>query len=291
MNTGKLVREPLLHFLLIGLAFFALYGAVSPGGGNSKRVVVSQTRVDDMAHQYQALWGRPATPIELGGLIETYVHDEIIFREGQALGLERDDAVIKRRVIQKYDLMEEETGDRAAPTDVDLNGWLNAHPQMFSVPAVVSFDQVYFDQAAALPTTVAAAKAALLNGGSMAGLGQATLLPATVRAMPLDQVARDFGGDFAQQIAVLPIGGWRGPLVSALGEHLVRVNARVASRLPALDEVRAAVTREWENDRRERARDTSYNKLRGDYDVVIEARLPAESKPARDAKPRTEAKP
>lgn len=284
MNVRTILREPLVHFLLIGVALFALYGAVAPGG-DSNRVVVSQARVDDMARQYQALWGRPPSPTELRGLVDTYVHDEIIFREGQALGLDRDDAVIKRRVRQKYDLMDEETGDRAAPSEADLDNWLKAHPQMFMVPAVVSFDQVYFDPDVTTPAAVAAAKAALIKGGSAAGLGQATMLPARVNDTPLDQVARDFGSDFAQQIAVLPVGAWNGPLVSGLGVHLVRVSARVAPRLPALDEVRAAVTREWENDRRMRASAASYRKLLGDYDVVIDARVTTDPKPVVEAKP------
>lgn len=278
MKVRALLREPLLHFLVIGLALFLLYGRVSPGDSDSRRITVSQSQVDDMVRQYQIAWNRQPSPAELNGLIETYVRDEITYREGLSMGLDKDDAVIKRRVRQKYDLIAEEE-DRSSATDADLLAYLKAHPADFVPPAMVSFDQVFFDPASSSPEAVAAAKAALANGTDPAALGQPTMLPRQVDNSSLDLVARDFGDGFAKQVGVAPVGNWIGPLASGYGVHLVRVSARSVPRLPPLDRVRAAVAREWENDRRTRSRDADYRKLRADYDVIIRAKLPAATKP------------
>ena len=279
MSIRTILREPLLHFLLIGIGLFVLYGQVSPGDSGSKRIVVSQARVDDMAAQYKALWGRPPSATELSGLVDGFVRDEIVYREGLSLGLDKDDAVIKRRVRQKYDLMAEEETARTTPTDADLQAWLKAHPQAFVRPAVVSFDQIHFDPAVATPESVAAAQAELARGADPTKLGQPSMLPDHVNATALDLVARDFGEDFARQVAAAPVGRWVGPFQSGMGVHLLRVDARAAPQLPPLADIRTEVAREWENDQRIRARADVLARLRKDYDVVIEAKLPGATKP------------
>ena len=272
MSIGKLLREPLLHFLLIGSALFLLFGHVSPGDSDSKRIVVTQAQVDDLERQYQSLWNRAPTAAELQSLVETQVHDELVYREGRSLGLDRDDAVIKRRVRQKYDLMAEEENSLGAPTDAQLEAYRVAHPAEFMQPAVVSFDQVFFNQATTSPEALDAARAALVRGADPASQGQSSLLPTHVTDSALDLVARDFGTQLAKEIATVPVRQWVGPLSSGFGVHLVRVNARSAAELPALAQVRASVEREWENDQRNRARATSYARLRADYTVVVDAR-------------------
>lgn len=262
-----------MHFLLIGLALFFLYGRVSPGDSNSLRIVVGQAQVDDMVRQFQSTWNRSPTSAEINGLIETYVRDEIMYREGLSMGLDRDDAVIKRRIRQKYELIAEE-GNRAAPTDADLAAYLKAHPAEFARPAVVSFDQIFFDPADSSPESVGAAKAALARGTNPATYGQPSLLPRHVANNSLDLVARDFGDSFAAQVGEAPLGQWVGPLASGIGVHLVRVSARAPPTVPPLSQVRAAVAREWESDQRTRSSLAYYRKARTNYDVIIKARLP-----------------
>jgi parvulin-like peptidyl-prolyl isomerase len=268
-----LLREPLLHFLLLGLALFLLYGRVSTGD-DDRHIVVSQAQVDDLAAQHQKLWGRAPTPAELNGLVETFVRDEILYREGVALGLDQDDAVVKRRVRQKLEVLAEEEIARGAPTDAELSAYLASDPKRFTQPGIVTFEQVLFDSATA-SAELSRALAAARRGADVATLGRATMLPSRVASMPLDLVARDFGSAFAAQLERLPLNEWTGPVASTFGVHLVRLSARTPPVLPPLDAVRDVVTREWENARRERALAESYKRLREEYDVEIEADLPA----------------
>jgi parvulin-like peptidyl-prolyl isomerase len=277
-TVQAILREPLFHFLVIGLGLFLLFGQASPGDSESRRIVVGQGQVDALVRQHQSTWNRPPTQAELQSLIDVYVRDEILYREGVALGLDQDDAVIKRRVRQKYELIAEEE-NRTEPTDDDLRAYMEAHPAAFVRSAVVSLDQVYFDPSVASPENVAAAKVALSNGASPASYGQASLLPRRIENSSLDLVARDFGKTFARQVGSVPTGQWIGPVASGIGVHLVRVRSRLEPALPPLDQVRSAVAREWESDRRSRARDADLRKLREEYDVVVDGRLPSASTP------------
>lgn len=269
----SLLREPLVQFLLIGLGLFLLYGWVSPGDGESRRIVVSQGKVDALVLQHESIWNRPPTRDELQSLIDVYVRDEILYREGVAMGLDQDDAVIKRRVRQKYELIAEEQG-RLAPTDDELRSFMKAHPAAFVEPPVITFDQIYFDPATSSPDDVAAAKVALRRGSGMASWGQPSMVPRNIRNASLNLVARDFGETFAGKIEAAPVGEWVGPVASGIGVHLVRVQSRSSPRLPSLEQARNAVVREWEADRRESAKQDGFRKLRSEYEVAVEARLP-----------------
>jgi hypothetical protein len=274
LDFRRIVREPLLHFLLLGLALFAWFGRVAPDDDGARRIVVSQAQVDLLATQFAATWNRPATPQELNGLVDTFIRDEILYREGKALGLDRDDAVVKRRVRQKLDVMFEESLAQSPPTDADLEAYLRAHPDTFRRPPIVAFEQLYFGAEAGSEARAAAVLTALASGADPGGLGQATLLPGQMNDTPLDLVARDFGEQFAGQLSHLPVGEWAGPVNSGFGVHVVRVGALQPAQLPSLPEVREVVAREWENDRRLRAHEEAFARLRAEYRVDIQARLP-----------------
>jgi parvulin-like peptidyl-prolyl cis-trans isomerase-like protein len=278
VRNRQLFREPLLHFLLIGVVLFAAFGKLAGPDTTGKRIVVSQAMVDQMAQEFQARWLRTPGDEELSGLIDSYVQDEILYRHGLSLGLDRDDPVIKRRVRQKLELMSEEQNAQAAPTDADLAAYMQKNPAPFLRPATVSFEQVLLEapgDQAAVARAVAAAHAALARGADPRKLGRASMLPARVDNASRDDVARDFGTAFATTLTTLPLSAWSGPVASGFGTHLVRVTARTPAVLPPLNEVRPLVAREWENARRTASRDENYQKLRRNYDVVIEAKRPA----------------
>lgn len=271
MNFRTLIREPLLHFILIGLSLFVLYGLVSPGDSASRTITVSQGQVDELRRQYSALWGVPPTAAQLTALIEAQVRDEVLYREGMAQGLGSDDPVIKRRIRQKVEVMAEEEGSDEAPTDAVLDAYLQSHRAKFVTPGKLSFEQIYFNpQGPDTPESVAAARAKLAAGALPGSFGQPTMLPARVTTTDADLVARDFGADFAAAVAKLPVGQWSGPIGSGVGVHLVRLMALQPPAVPPLADIRPAVTREWENDRRVAASEASYKRARARYDIVVE---------------------
>lgn len=278
MHAARLLREPILQFLLIGAALFLGYALVSPDRGEDDRIVVTQAVVDDLARQYVARWNRPPDAETLARLVESHVRDEVLYREGVALGLDRDDPVIKRRVRQKLELISEEALGADAPTDAQLAEFMGANADRFRRPPRLSFEQVPLDGTLAPPqldTEIATIRDALARGADPATLGAPTLLPRRHDGLPLDLVARDFGSAFAQRLQALPVGEWSGPVRSGFGAHLVRVTAVVPSELPPLEVVRTEVAREWELQRRTRSAEDGYRKMRARYRVTIEEQRPA----------------
>ena len=275
MTFSKLLREPTLHFLLIGIFLFLLYGRVAPESDDSRTIEVSQARIDALTQQFQSVWSRPPTEPELRGIIDAFVRDEVLYREGVAMGLDGDDPVIKRRVRQKMEVMSEESGAQLQPSDAELSAYLAKHPEKFRRPPVLSFEQVFFSGDTTVADIEAQSKAALAGlerGEPAVGFGQATMLPGAVNNQPLDLIARDFGEAFAEQLAELPVNNWQGPIRSGFGAHLVRIGKREPAALPPLAEIRTSVVREWENERRERNRVKSYRAMAKNYRIVIDGK-------------------
>jgi len=273
MRTREVLAEPLLHFLVIGIALFAAYKWMAPDDSAGRRIVITQGVIDDLVTQHVAAKGREPSATELKYLIESYVHDEILYREGVKLGLERDDIVVKRRVRQKIEMMAEEDASTRAPTDADLSAYLTANQARFVQPAILTFEQVFIGESTSSPGVVhavALTREALRKGAEPEELGKPTLLPHRMTRTPADLVARDFGSSFAAALEKAPVGEWVGPIDSSFGTHYVRVSDRTPAVAPELAAIRDQVVREWENERRQRARDDTYMKMRGEYQVTIE---------------------
>ncbi len=270
----SILKEPVLHFLLIGAALFLYFQWSGAGSGFGRpRIVVTSGQIEYLAAAYTKAWHRPPTENELQGLIDDWIREEIAVREAMSSGLDRGDSIIRRRLRQRFEVIAEEQDARGAPTEADLAAYLAQHPDRFTTPATVSFDQIVLggaDTASDGERAASFTRTALQRGGDPATLGRVSMLPDHVDSMRMDLVARAFGAGFADQLAKLPPNEWSGPLRSPFGSHVVRVTAYAPGALPPLEAVRAAVAREWENERRVAARAETYRKARARYDIVVE---------------------
>jgi len=275
--SKHLLREPLVHFLLLGAALFALDAWLRPAAVPvvSTEIVVSEARIASLAQNFHRTWRRPPTKEELDGLVESFVKEEVMVREALALGLDRDDAIIRRRLQQKMEFVSEEAAALAQPTDEDLARYLAANADAFRVEARASFAQVYLDPRRRAATLAADAKRLLdvLNSPrppDPAQLGdRLLLLEPGYEDAPQAEVARLFGADFAEALVKQPVGQWVGPIASGYGAHLVRVDALVPGGTPKLDEVRPLVEREWANARRQELGKAFYDRLRAKYTIKV----------------------
>jgi hypothetical protein len=268
----RLLREPLLHFFVLGAALFALYGWLNRGALDSPtEIFVSRGQVQSLQAQFERVWQRSVTPEELQKLVDNWVREEIFYREGLAMGFDRDDPVVRRRVGQKVEFLID-SATAPAPGDAELQAWLDAHAADYQIEPVLSFRQVYFDpgrHGANLERSIADARRSLESGKPVAG--DSTLLPEAMQAAGLSDVQREFGAEFATAIGTLPEAGWHGPVQSSFGLHLVRLEASVPARRAALEQVRAQVERDLLNARARQASEAIYVKLRANYRVRVEA--------------------
>ena len=270
----KILREPLLHFLLIGVGLFLLFG-LTQGTGNddAKKIVVKQQTVSELTAKFTRTWMRPPTEEEVAGLIREHVRDEIYYREAVALGLDQDDPMIRRRMRQKLEFILEDLTVEETPGDDVLTAFLKNHEDQYRISPQVSFQHVYLNPEKHEDVTAAAEKILLRlrAGAPPESMGDATMAPQEFRLTVQSDIARWFGEAFALDVAALAPGKWSEPLSSGLGVHLVRVLDRRPGRLPELDEVRSEVQRDYIALRRQQQKDQAYSKLLQYYEVVIEA--------------------
>jgi hypothetical protein len=271
---ARILKDPLLHFLAIGAVLFAIAAwrgeTVKTGG---ERIVVTAAQVEQARAAAAVLQGREPTAEELAALVEPTVRDEVLYRQALALGLDENDDEVRRRLIEKMQYLTQDLADPAPSSPDDLRAFYAAEPQRFTIPALVSFDQVFFSpgaRGAALDGDAAAGLAALQSGRAPAEVGDRTPLRGSYDGAPREQVAVLFGEDIAAALFDAPPGDWTGPFRSDFGSHLVRLRSRSDERLPPYDEIETRVAEEFGAERRREANERAYQKMRALYEVVIE---------------------
>ena len=280
----RLLKEPLAHFLVLGGLIFAGHGLLDRDGARAPgRIVVSQGQLESMRVGFTRTWHRPPTPEEWEGLIRDRVREEVYCREAMALGLDRDDTIIRRRLRQKMEFISEDIAARTQPTEAELGAYLAAHPESFRVEPRFTFSHVYLNpekHGENLARDAARLLAQLRQAGARADapeLGDPFLLEHRFASVPASDVEKQFGKGFASKLAGIPPGEWQGPVESGYGVHLVLVSERAEGGLPALADVREAVRREWDSGRRQEANEKFYQGLLKGYTVTVEALGPGEA--------------
>ncbi len=269
-RAAALTREPLVHFLAAGAAVFFLLAGRAPDLGE-RRILVNEAVASRLAQRWNDTYRRPPSADELNGLIADYVRDQVYYREALALGLDKDDEVVMKRMRNKMVALSASEADTAAPSDADLQALLDKDPIRYAREAQFGFEQVFLG-----PDAPQARKAAprlieeLKNGKKSSELGQPIPLPSRFDSAATSAIAAQFGDHFADTLRTLPQGRWTGPVASGLGLHLVKMTARSLPAPPRLADVRQVLENDWRAQARSKAEDDDYRRLLDGYDVVIE---------------------
>lgn len=273
----KWLREPLLHFLLIGGTLFLVYGLQNEDLVENNRIVISEAQIDRLI----TLWGksrqRLPTQGELQGLIEQQIREEVMYREALAMGLDQNDSVVRRRLAQKVEFISADLAALAEPTETELANYLSINSKKFEQPATINFSQIYISYDKHGDNVRAYAKN-LLNKLTQSDstmniktFGDSLMLDPQYKQITEPGVSRLFGKDFASELFTQPVGTWQGPITSGFGLHLIRIDKKSESRLPELNAVREKVLAEWMAQQRRDMDKIFYQSLRQRYEVVIEA--------------------
>jgi hypothetical protein len=282
----KIVREPLLHFLLLGGAIFVAYGFITRHKTDQLgEIVVTQAVIENLATGFTRTWQRPPTEDELQGLLRDYIREEAAYREALSLGLDRDDMIVRRRLRQKLEFVSDDLATRIEPSDAQLQSFLQANREVFQTEPLFSFRHIYFNPQAHgenLHRDAARTIDHLQHPGLQnpnIDTGDPFLLQQNFDNVSLAELKNTFGDQFASAISSLPVGSWQGPIDSGYGAHLVYVTKHTDSRLPALSQAREQVRREYLDAKRREATDKFYKALLSRYSIRIEP--PEEKKLAR----------
>lgn len=276
-----LLREPLVHFFALGALLFGVHHLLA----EPRRITVTAQIRAGLASDHQRRTGMPPTAAEAEALVSAYLDDEVRYREALRLGLDRGDIVVRRRLIQKLDLLAEAEAElpapgaarsgvgssasaAAAPETAQLAAYLAAHADRYTVPPRFSLVHVYVSHDP--PGTDPAARAAdllrrLRAGAAPTGLGDPFLRGAEFNERSESDLSGLFGPTLAAAIPTLTPGQWSGPLRSSYGLHLVLLRSRTPGGAATLAQVYDEVRRDWERDARQAARRAALAALRARY--------------------------
>lgn len=266
--------SPIVQFFAAGTVIFGLY-ALGPGDKAQppSAIVVTASEQQNLTALFEKTWQRPPTQSEMQALIAARIEEEILYREAVKLGLDTDDVVIRRRLVQKIEFVLDDLAARRDPTDEELSAFLAGHADRYAIEASIGFRQIFLSperRGERLLDDADLVLAALSGGTEPSALGDAAPLPRAMEGAPLSRIARVFGDEFAQAVAAAPVGEWSGPLRSAYGVHVVEITQRAPGRMPSLAEARTSVERDWRDAERQKARATYLQRLRAAYDIRVE---------------------
>src|SRR5262245_26751990 len=275
------LREPLLHFLLLGVALFAVYAYTQRGRGgveSSKQIALSLDDVRQLAMYFESQWRRPPTPEEFDRLVENKVQEEVLYREALAMGLDKDDTIVKRRMAQKMQFLAEDVAAAREPTTPELKSWYEQNSEKFAQPSRFSFRHLYFspDRRGARAHDDAAKALAQLAGQPQdaklaASLADPFMFQDYYRDRTPDYLGKEFGPQFAQAVERLSPGAWQGPFESGFGWHLVYVDTVIPGRVPAFEEIEPDVRTAWLGEQKALAWEKAYKDMRAKYTVLLPA--------------------
>jgi peptidyl-prolyl cis-trans isomerase C len=275
----RLLREPLIHFLLIGAALFALYHYVQPVRSvapSSKQILLSPDELAQLAVLFQSQWKRDPTPDEFDRMVEQKVQSEVLYREALGMGLDKNDEIVKRRMALKMQFLAEDVAAAREPTTEELKSWFEKNRAKFALPPRLSFRHLYFspDRRGARARDEAAKALAQLAGQPedtkvAEGVADPFMFQEYYRDRAPDYLGKEFGPQFAVAVERSKPGSWQGPIQSGFGWHLVFVDTLIPGRVPDFEEVEPDVKTAWLAQQKALAWEKAYQEMRAKYTVLL----------------------
>jgi peptidyl-prolyl cis-trans isomerase C len=280
-TVKRWLREPLLHFLVIGLVLFGFYAYINRGRSGTaspEQIVLSLDELATMEAYFESQWHRRPTPQEFQAMVEDKIKEEVLYREGLVMELDKGDTIVKRRMAQKVQFLAEDVATAHEPSTAELKTWFEKNTDKFALPSRYSFRHVYFSPDKRGTNAHDDATAALVR---IAGQPEdAPLIPSMAdRFMFQDYygdrapsaIAKEFGPQFAVALEKVKAGSWEGPIESGYGWHLVFVDTVIPGRIPAFEEIESEVKTAWLGEQKTRAWQKAYQTMRAKYTVFLPA--------------------
>jgi hypothetical protein len=274
----KLLKNPLFHFITGGILLYLLYAFFSNYlNREEKLVLITSSEIIWMEDSWQKRWNRPPTPDERIGLIDQLVKEKVLYKTAVEIGLDKDDMVIRRRMVQKIEFLGADLIQPPLPSESDLIGYFDKRREEYALPETVTMTHIYFDPDKREDKTLEDANEALQKLGSiesldgdLSGYGDPFMLQSYYPNKSETEIRKLFGSGFAESIFQLEPGKWHGPVLSGYGTHLVFVHEHVVNELPAFEMVREKVKEDWIADIKKELEDSYIEGLLDRYEIIVE---------------------
>jgi peptidyl-prolyl cis-trans isomerase C len=286
----KLARDPLVHFLLIGVLIYGAYGLFEGDSAEEdvRTITVTEGEIRALTDQWTRVWSRPPTESEISGTLRSYVRTRILYREAVAMGLDSNDQVIERRLAQKVELLSRGLVTPKPPGDEVLASWYAENGEPFREPDTYTITQLFFDpdrrDDAVTDAESALSQLQILEGmpEDITRYGENSILGRYYSGRDELELRKLFGSGFVDQIVRLEPGSWHGPVLSGYGVHLVYVHDVVKPQALALEDIREKVQEAWMLEQVDELSALFIDELIARYEVVVEeAQVPMTVPPKR----------
>ncbi|MCP4260967.1 MAG: peptidyl-prolyl cis-trans isomerase [Planctomycetes bacterium] len=276
-------KSPLFHIVLfgclLGIILVVVFGRPSAVDDDT-RVVVSASDIAQMSAGWMRRWMREPTPVELRGLVESFVHDEVLYREAVRRGYDKDDSLIRQTMRLKMEYLGEAQAQKVEPSLEEMQAYYAMRKERYRVPATASFVHIYFNQDKRGDKTEMDAKQTLervitdnSEVGELSDYGDRFMLKDHYVGQDELQIRKDFGENFAQQIVSLTPGTWQGPILSGYGFHLVKVYERQEAYLPEIKEIEYKIRNDMDFENRKAAKQLFYTEILRNYQVEYDSSI------------------
>ncbi|WP_057831816.1 peptidylprolyl isomerase [Colwellia sp. TT2012] len=271
-----LLKEPLLHFLLLGAALFYFYALVSDNQASDHEITLSAAKIAQLNYSFEKTRQRPPSKEEFDALVNNYFKEQVAYQKGKELGLLDGDSIIQKRIQQKLEFIVEDTVASLTPSEEQLTVFLTKHSEEYRKEQLFSFVQLYFnlqkhdDIDGEMQTIVAKIKSLTVSEQTkenLLSLSDNIYLEYEYHNMSFSQVARYFGSDFANALVAMELGKWLPDIKSGYGVHIVKLNAKQGGELQSLAAVRGQVKQAWFNQQRQQTLAKFYQRLFVEYQV------------------------
>jgi hypothetical protein len=285
LKLKRILHEPLLHFLFIGTLLFVVFAVFNKQeiAVDSKKIVVSAGDIERLAANWSKKWNRQPTEAELKGLIDSYVREEVYYREALALGLDQDDTVLRRRLMQKMEFLSNDLADLNNPDETALNEYFLANSDKYELPARISFTHVYFSRDKhgneifdTAGKVLADIRVSDTHTSRAPERGDPFMLQYDFTLETPFEISRLFGQQFTEELFQTATESWQGPIASGYGLHLVRISEKIDARMPELAAVIDKVRTDYMFEQRQKTNKAIYERFKERYEIVIED-LPGKS--------------
>ena len=237
----KYLQEPLLHFLVLGGLIFLFYFYTNNGfTQEEQRIIIPQAKIDQLVYIWQKKQMRTPSDVELQQIIDGEVYNEIMSREAVKLGLEREDGVIRRRLVQKMSFVFSDLAALVEPRDAELKSYLDQHKEAFMADASLSFI-----------------------------VQNKTILEKKYNNVSTWEVSRIWGREFTTMLFSMPIDVWKRQVATIYGDVDVLVVEKKVEQLRPFSDIRPLLKQAWQREAQRKSEQDFYNALKQEYVVEI----------------------
>ncbi|MFD1316478.1 peptidyl-prolyl cis-trans isomerase [Namhaeicola litoreus] len=270
----KLLKEPLVHFIFIGIFLFILYGLVNKNEKGGEVIRLDQSDVDNIIASWEMQWKRLPTEDELKNLLEQNIKQEIFYQEALKMNLDHNDEIIKRRLSQKMQFISNDIAALKKPTDQDLQDYFEANSEKYAFPPTFTFYQIIFSRDnrkdPKSDAIVVLKNHSNASFDEMKNFGDKMPFPYSLTDINQDEIAYQFGSTLSESFENIPLNQWYGPVSSSFGEHLVFIANKIEKRIPKLEEVKRDVLLDYEYNEQQKTNEAIMKELKKKYRVELD---------------------